>query len=96
MDAYYMISYDINDMEDYQQYPPLAATLINKYKGEVIVSDLQAIAVEGTAKQMNALVRFPSVELALACYNDEAYKEVARIRQRSTGNCSMVLAVSLS
>jgi uncharacterized protein (DUF1330 family) len=95
MDAYYIISYDINDMEDFKQYPPLALVLINKHKGEVIISDLEAIAVEGTAKRMNALVKFPSAELALACYNDEEYKEVAKIRLRSTSNCSMILASSL-
>ncbi|SFF02110.1 Uncharacterized conserved protein, DUF1330 family [Chitinophaga sp. CF118] len=95
MDTYYIISYDINDMEDFQQYPPLALPLINKYKGEVIISDLKAIAVEGTAKKMNALVKFPSIELALACYNDEEYKEIAKIRFRSTSNCSMILAEAL-
>ena len=48
--------------------------------------------VEGTARTMNAVVRFPSKEAALGLYNDPDYQEAKRIRQASTRNVSMVLA----
>jgi uncharacterized protein (DUF1330 family) len=35
--------------------------------------------------------RFPSREAALGLYNDPAYQEGKRIRQRSTSNISMVI-----
>jgi uncharacterized protein (DUF1330 family) len=31
--------------------------------------------VEGTARTMNAIIRFPTKEAALALYNDPAYQE---------------------
>lgn len=96
MNAYYIISYDIRDMEMFKEYPPLAHTLIRKYEGEVLASDLSAMAVEGSARQMNALVKFPSVEKALACYNDPAYQKIAKLRIDSTFNCSLVLAKGLA
>lgn len=40
---------------------------------------------------MNAVIRFPSKEAALALYNDPAYQEAKRIRQSSTRSVSMVL-----
>src|SRR5215468_2123489 len=92
MNAYYIISYDIDDLEAFQQYPPKAAALIHEYGGEVLASDTEAIAVEGKAKQMNAVVAFPTQEAALACYRDPRYSEVKQLRLGSTSNGSMILA----
>ena len=92
MNAYYIISYDIDDMDAFQQYPPKAAALIHEYGGEVLVSDMEAIAVEGTARQMNAIVAFPDKEAALACYHDPRYEEVKQLRLNSTSNGCMILA----
>ena len=92
MNAYYIISYDIDDMEAFQRYPPKAVPLINEYGGEVLVSDTDAIAIEGKAKEMNAIVVFPSQEAALACYRDPRYSEVKKLRINSTSNVSMILA----
>ena len=40
---------------------------------------------------MNAIIRFPTKEAALALYNDPDYQEAKRIRQASTRNVTMVL-----
>jgi uncharacterized protein (DUF1330 family) len=95
MQVYYMNSYDIIDPQEFQKYGPLATTLINKYGGEVLAADTEGIAVEGSAKNMNAIIRFPSEEAAMSCYNDPEYQEVRKIRLRSTANCSMVLVKEL-
>jgi len=91
MPVYYMNSYDIINADEYEKYGPLAIPLIMKYGGEVLAADTDALAVEGTAKNMNAIIRFPSEEAALSCYNDPEYQEVKKIRLNSTSNCSMVL-----
>ena len=96
MRAYYIISYDIEDMKTFQQYPPQAVPLINEFGGEVLVSDTEASAVEGKAKQMNAIVMFPSKEAALACYHDPRYREVMKLRIKSTTNRCLVLAEGLT
>ena len=40
---------------------------------------------------MNAIVKFPSGQAALSCYNDPEYIEVKEIRLRSASNITMVL-----
>ena len=92
MAVYYIGTYDIVDPEQFQKYPPLVMALLPKYGGVILASDVQAVLVEGTARTMNAIIRFPSKEAALGLYNDPDYQEAKRIRQASTTNVSMVLA----
>jgi uncharacterized protein (DUF1330 family) len=91
MAAFYIGSYDIVDPDEFQKYPPVVMALLPKYGGVVLASDTAAFLVEGTARTMNAVIRFPSKEAALGLYNDAAYQEAKRVRQASTKNTSMVL-----
>ena len=95
MNVYYINSYDIEDMEEFKKYGPLVMPLLNKYGAEVLVSDTTALSIEGHARQMNAIIRFPSEEAALRCYNDPEYQPIKAIRVNSTKNCTMVLAKQL-
>lgn len=95
MAVYYIGSYDIVDPNEFQKYAPLVRALLPKYGGVVLASDTAAVLVEGTARTMNAIIRFPSKEAALGLYNDPAYQEAKRIRQASTRNVSMVLVQEL-
>ena len=92
MPVYYIGTYDIIDPTEFQKYPPIVLSLLPRYGGEVLASDTSAFLVEGTARTMNAVIRFPSKEAALGLYNDPDYQEARRIRQRATSNVSMVLA----
>ena len=96
MAAYYIGTYDIVDPEEFQKYPPVVLSLLPKYGGEVLASDTAALLVEGTARTMNAIIRFPSKEAALGLYNDPAYQDAKRIRQAATRNVSMVLVDEFS
>jgi uncharacterized protein (DUF1330 family) len=91
MAALYLGSYDIVDPGEFQKYPPLVLALLPRYGGEVLASDMGGVLVEGTLRTMNAVIRFPSKDAALALYNDPDYQEAKRIRQASTRNISMVL-----
>ena len=91
MAIFYIGTYDIVDPNEFQKYPPLVMALLPKYGGVVLASDTSAFLVEGSARTMNAIIRFPSKEAALGLYNDPAYQEAKRIRQASTRNVSMVL-----
>ena len=91
MAVFYIGSYDIVDPNEFQKYPPIVMALLPKYGGVVLASDTAAHLVEGSARTMNAIIRFPSKEAALGLYNDPAYQEAKRIRQASTRNVSMVL-----
>jgi uncharacterized protein (DUF1330 family) len=91
MSVFYIGSYDIVDPSEFQKYPPVVLSLLPKYGGVLLASDTAALVVEGTARTMNAIIRFPSRQAALGLYNDPAYQEAKRIRQSSTRNISMVL-----
>ena len=79
------------DPNEFQKYPPLVMALLPKYGGVVFASDTSAHLVEGSARTMNAIIRFPSKEAVLGLYNDPDYQEAKRIRQASTRNVSMVV-----
>ena len=81
MAVFYIGTYDIVDPNEFQKYPPIVMGLLPKYGGEVLASDTAGTLVEGTARTMNAIIRFPSKEAALGLYNDAAYQEAKRIRQ---------------
>ena len=89
--VYYIGTYDIDNPELFKQYPPRVAALLPKYGGQVLASDTSAYALEGKARRMNAIIRFPSREAALGLYNDPEYQEAKRIRHESTSNATMVL-----
>lgn len=89
--VYYIGTYDIDKPEVFKQYPARVAALLPKYGGEVLASDTSAYVLEGQARKMNAVIRFPSREAALGLYNDPAYQEAKKIRQASTSNGTMVL-----
>jgi len=91
MAVYYIGCYDIVDTQAFAKYPPAVMALLPKHGGEVLASGLEAFVVEGEARAMNAIIRFPSREAALALYDDPEYQEAKRIRQASTTNVSMVL-----
>jgi uncharacterized protein (DUF1330 family) len=91
MTAYYIGTYDITNPDEFQKYPPLVLALLPKYGGVVLASDTEGLVVEGTARTMNAVIRFPSKQAALDLYNDPDYQPAKRIRQASTKNVSMVV-----
>ncbi|MBC9794636.1 DUF1330 domain-containing protein [Sinomicrobium weinanense] len=93
MKAYYIISYDILDGEGYPEYVEAVVNLLPKYGAEVLVSDLNATPIEGEAKDVNAIVVFPSREQALACYHSEEYRQIKKIRIKTTRNGQFILAV---
>jgi uncharacterized protein (DUF1330 family) len=89
--VFYIGTYDITNPAEFQKYPALVLALLPKYGGVVLASDTSALLVEGTARTMNAIIRFPTKDAALGLYNDPEYQEAKRIRQASTKNVSMVL-----
>ena len=91
MAVYYINTYDIINVEEFQNYPPQVRPLLQRYGAEVIAMDTQPICLEGTARTMNAIIKFPSEEAALNCYNDPDYQPVKQIRLNSTKNCTMIL-----
>ena len=91
MAVYYIGTYDIIDGEAFKEYPVRVAALLPKYGGEVLAMDTSPYVVEGKARTMNAIVRFPSRAAVLGLYNDPEYQEAKRIRHGSAANITMII-----
>ena len=92
MAVYYIGTYDIDNMDEFQKYPPTVIEMLAIYGAEILASDIEAVTLEGEARTMNAIIKIPSIEAALEMYNDPEYHDkIKPIRIKSTSNCTMVL-----
>jgi uncharacterized protein (DUF1330 family) len=64
MSVYVTATYDILDPEGYQGYPPGVLPLLQKHGAQVLAADFGAQALEGQARGVNVLLRFPSEQAA--------------------------------
>lgn len=92
MAVYLINSHNITNIEEFKQYPPKVSVILKKYGAEVLASDTAATSLEGEAKTMNAIIKFPSHQAVLDCYNDPEYQAIRPIRWANTTDCTMVIA----
>jgi uncharacterized protein (DUF1330 family) len=92
MSVYVIFSYDIADQDSYAGYVPAVIPLLEKHHAEILVADYAVRALEGEARGVNVVLRFPSEEAAMAMYNDPAYQPVKKVRIGSTTAATAVLA----
>jgi uncharacterized protein (DUF1330 family) len=78
MPAYWIARVDVTDAASYAEYARLAGPAIAAHGGEFLVRGGRSVALEGTARARNVVIRFDSVEAAEACYRSEAYREALR------------------
>ena len=61
MSAYYILTQTITDTERYQkEYIPGVMPFLEKYKGEVIVAELETEPLQGDPPKGAVVIRFPS------------------------------------
>ncbi len=67
------------------------AKILPRYGARVLAADTDGKALEGTVRNMNVIIEFPSEEAVRACYNDPEYRAVLPLRLRSVSDCSMII-----
>ncbi len=92
MSVYFIVSYDIEDPEKFESYPPRVIPLLQKYGAEILVVDDEAKTIEGSGHDINVVLRFDSEEVAMKFYNDPEYEPVKKIRLDSTKNGTFIMA----
>lgn len=78
--GYWIARMDVRDAERYKDYVSGAASAFKKYDAKFLVRGGAAHSLEGPGRARNVVIEFPSVEEALACYNDPAYQAAKEIR----------------
>ncbi len=84
MPAYIIAQLVINDREEYNEYRSGVHDILDKYKGEIIVSNEEVEIIEGEWPYTKTVViRFPSMEAAKRWYESPEYQEVVQHRFRA-------------
>jgi uncharacterized protein (DUF1330 family) len=92
MAAYMIASFDVTDREAYEGYVPGMMPTLMKYSPEILVADYDARALEGEARGVNVVIRFPDEATLQAFYDDPDYRPFKQQRLRSTGNGTLLVA----
>ena len=75
MSALWIAHVPVTDPDAYGRYAQLAGPAIAKHGGAFIARGGRFVQLEGKERPRNVVARFPSVEVAEACYHSPEYQE---------------------
>lgn len=78
--GYWIVRVDIDDLEQYKQYMAANAAPFRKYGARFLVRGGEVETVEGTSRQRNAVIEFPSYEAARDCWHSPEYQAAMKLR----------------
>lgn len=79
--GYWVVRVDIRDMEQYKRYIAANAEPFRKYGARFLVRGGQYQSVEGTSRERNAVIEFPSYQAALECWRSPEYQAAIKLRE---------------
>jgi uncharacterized protein (DUF1330 family) len=79
--GYWIVRVDIEDMETYKSYIAANASPLKKYGARFLVRGGKYENVEGTSRERNAVIEFPSYEQAILCWHSPEYQAALRLRE---------------
>jgi len=79
--GYWIGRVDVSDPEAYKKYVAANAKPFAIYGARFLVRGGAFKAVEGSARQRNVVIEFPSYEAAVDCYRSPEYVEAMRLRE---------------
>ena len=79
--AYWIVRVDIRDMERYKSYIAANADPFRRFGAKFLVRGGKYENVEGTSRERNAVIEFPSYEQAVKCWHSPEYQAALRIRE---------------
>jgi uncharacterized protein (DUF1330 family) len=92
MSAYWIGRAQMRDVEGYKRYGSLVVRAAALYPNQVLARAGRYRVVEGPDDfDRYVLLRFPSMDAALAYYHSTEYQEAAAIRRAASGRCEIVL-----
>jgi uncharacterized protein (DUF1330 family) len=78
--GYWIVRVDIHDADLYRHYIAANAEPLAAYGARFLVRAAPFESVEGTARQRNAVIEFPSYQHAIDCYRSPAYQAIIPLR----------------
>ena len=78
--GYWIARVDISDVEGYQAYVRANADPLNRYGARFLVRGGDHVVPEGSGRQRNVVLEFPSYQAALDCYQSPEYQDAKALR----------------
>ncbi len=78
--AYWIARVDINDPERYKDYVSTAKPAFERYGAKFLARGGAIEVLEGGHRSRNVVIEFPSMAVALECYNSDEYQAAKAIR----------------
>ncbi|MEO7640758.1 MAG: DUF1330 domain-containing protein [Ramlibacter sp.] len=78
--GYWIVRVDITDPEQYKKYIAANAGPFAKFGARFLVRGAPFENPEGTARQRNAIIEFPSYQAALDCWHAPDYQAAMQLR----------------
>lgn len=72
--ALWIAHVEVTDAEAYGKYAALAGPAIAAHGGKFLARGGRYHQLEGNDRPRNVVARFPSLEVAVACYHSDAYQ----------------------
>jgi len=79
--GYWIARVDVADADVYRRYIAANAEALRKYGARFLVRGGNAECAEGTSRQRNVVLEFPTYDAALACWHSPEYQAALKIRQ---------------
>jgi len=79
--GYWIVRVDIRDMERYKDYIAANAEPFRKYGARFLVRGGKYENPEGTSRERNAVIEFPSYEAAVECWHSPEYQDALKLRE---------------
>jgi len=79
--GYWIARFDVSDMEQYREYIAANAAPLAEYGARFVVRGGACESTEGSNRERNVVVEFPSYGAALACYRSPGYQAAIEFRR---------------
>jgi len=97
MPAYWIGRAQMRDLAGYQRYGALVMQASALHPNQVLARAGQYQVLEGPNEfDRYVLLRFPSMDAALAYYHSREYQEAAAIRRAASGRCELVITEGIA
>lgn len=93
MSALWIATVDVTDEEAYGSYVKVASVVIPDHGGVFIARGGRYEQLEGRERKRNVVAKFPTLEDAVAAYNDPRYQEAVVIAKAASDREIVVVEI---
>ena len=79
--GYWIARFDVGDMEQYRKYVAANAGPLAEHGARFLVRGGECESTEGSHRERNVVVEFPSYAAAIACYRSPGYQAALEFRR---------------